>query len=177
MGPRSGVTEQVAIDIYKYKLARKSLSSDPHFKSKRLSIFLGVSAKTVKAIWSRRSWAHATRHLWSVEDQQLKVVEVIGISISVVLSESDIFVCQLRCRASQLSAKCCVNLKTKITSARIRTPCVTAIQKMPYLQHLNRKLQRLCVRIKILYESINFYHFLQTTISEKPAGTIHHKST
>lgn len=36
-------------------------------KSMQLAKWYGVSAKTIRDIWNRRSWVKATKHLWETE--------------------------------------------------------------------------------------------------------------
>ena len=69
--------ERVAAEIYSHKL---KLLSPTSFKScfepvkirmrgesTRLCLHYGVSSKTIRDIWNRRSWAEATIHLWKSE--------------------------------------------------------------------------------------------------------------
>ncbi len=66
------LTEALAVEIYKYKLALKSLSSSAAIKIKAKSLAVsqrfGVSPKTVRDIWRRRTWIYATYPLWSDEE-------------------------------------------------------------------------------------------------------------
>ena len=78
------MTEVLARDIYKYKLAfnapqssAASPKADNGIRGKSVSVAerFDVSPKTVRDIWSRRTWAYATYPLWSDEqnagDRQL----------------------------------------------------------------------------------------------------------
>ncbi len=71
------LNKESAIEIYKHKL---SLIAPTSFKScvekseikvkgqsSKLAQKYGVSAKTIRDIWNKRSWASATCHLWRKE--------------------------------------------------------------------------------------------------------------
>jgi hypothetical protein len=65
--------EHDALQIYEFKLSWKTeCSKDKTYRSLRgqsnqLSKFFGVSSRTIRDIWNRKSWASATRCLWSRE--------------------------------------------------------------------------------------------------------------
>ena len=70
--------EQDAVAIYQTKIAllheislaissRKQVSS-LWGQTGPVSKRFGVSSRTVKYIWNRQTWAHATNHLWPNED-------------------------------------------------------------------------------------------------------------
>ena len=64
------LTEQMAVDIYKIKLtSAKSVNSHGRFQSQSRIVAekYGVSPKTVRDIWDRKTWALATEHLLSAE--------------------------------------------------------------------------------------------------------------
>ena len=76
---REMLTEQAAIEIYKYKLALiDNTKSDPkdayirhvsvRGRSAPLSKLYGVSARTIRDIWNRQTWGYATSPLWHQED-------------------------------------------------------------------------------------------------------------
>ena len=68
------LNKKLAADIYEMKL---SLTAPTSFdsclrdskmkmrgKSAKLSKLYGVSAKTIRDIWNRKTWTNATNHLW-----------------------------------------------------------------------------------------------------------------
>ena len=60
--------ESDAIILYKLKF---NASGSKHFAKGRcgpISKLFGISARAVRDIWNRKTWAYATRHLWSSED-------------------------------------------------------------------------------------------------------------
>ncbi len=69
---------KLAAEIYAHKIAIMAPTSFESCmqasglkmkgKSARLSLRYGVSAKTIRDIWSRRTWINATNYLWSAED-------------------------------------------------------------------------------------------------------------
>ncbi len=79
--PRSGIVlnHEQAREIYKCKLElarpRSSVAclqgAESCFRGKSVPISqrFGVSPKTVRDIWTRRTWAYATYNLWALEDQ------------------------------------------------------------------------------------------------------------
>ncbi len=72
------LNDKLAAEIYEHKIAimaPRSFDSclrDPSAKMKGksagLSKLYDVSAKTIRDIWSRRTWVNATSHLWADED-------------------------------------------------------------------------------------------------------------
>ena len=72
MGQRSRVllTPGQAVEIFLYKLSvPTNRHSRPHRSNKKdhspyVARLYGVSAKTIRDIWNRRSWKTATCHLW-----------------------------------------------------------------------------------------------------------------
>ena len=77
-----GITlnEQQAMDIYMHKITTTKttsaqLSDHNSFKVKGQSAPIakryGVSPKTIRDIWNRRTWAYATIHLWYLEQPDL----------------------------------------------------------------------------------------------------------
>eukprot|EP00960_Hanusia_phi_P064775 765910-Hanusia_phi.AAC.1 len=64
---KRALTPSLASDIF----AQRSLKPGyVAIESSFVARQYGVSSKTVRDIWSRRSWAKATRPLWTVEEQQ-----------------------------------------------------------------------------------------------------------
>jgi hypothetical protein len=68
-----------AIEIYKMKLALQNQSSSCSASADMVSMWgktgpvakmFGVKPRTVKYIWNRQTWAHATKHLWDREADQ-----------------------------------------------------------------------------------------------------------
>lgn len=76
------LTEEQVIEIYTKKIAmvvelskigpRTSLGDSVRGKSGPLSSIYGVSSRTIRDIWNRRTWRYATHHLWSDEELYLK---------------------------------------------------------------------------------------------------------
>ena len=76
--PRVILNGRLAAEIYAVKLALvaptsfESCLKDSRVKVKgmsaKLSAKYGVSAKTIRDIWNRRTWTSATSALWSSED-------------------------------------------------------------------------------------------------------------
>jgi hypothetical protein len=72
---RKGIilTQAQAVEIYKFKLAfEKDHSRDKETRgqSQLVSRLFSISFKTVKDIWSHKTWKHATCHLWSLKDEE-----------------------------------------------------------------------------------------------------------
>ena len=75
------LTEIDAVEIYKLKIAMlkpstfKSCLQDAESRIKgqsvRVAALFGVSPKTIRDIWNRRTWAYATIHLWYLEQPDL----------------------------------------------------------------------------------------------------------
>jgi hypothetical protein len=72
------LTEAQAIEIYKLKLSFQSDHAASHFdprvrsllmrgRSNPLSERFGVSPRTIRDIWNRKTWAYATKSVWSQE--------------------------------------------------------------------------------------------------------------
>ena len=79
LAPRIGIvlTEDLAARIYQCKLdlkapqgtaAHDTEHDKTRGKSVPVSIKFGVSPKTIRDIWTRRTWASTTSHLWHLED-------------------------------------------------------------------------------------------------------------
>ncbi len=73
------LTESEAADIYKVKLAlqyqirHRSTAADMVSmwgKTSPVAKMFGVKPRTVKYIWNRQTWVHATKHLWANEAEQ-----------------------------------------------------------------------------------------------------------
>ena len=66
------------VEIYKHKLRLQKPNSfqsclqtaESRIKGQSVPVagMFGVSPKTVRDIWNRRTWAYATHHLWTQED-------------------------------------------------------------------------------------------------------------
>lgn len=77
MMPRRVLDQGKAVEIYAQKIAalRPStykaslITSEERLRGKRkqLSKRYGVSAKTIRDVWNRKSWFGATEHLWKLE--------------------------------------------------------------------------------------------------------------
>jgi hypothetical protein len=69
------LTEGDAVEIYKMKLEVLSQASIPSAsearslwgKTRMVSKMFGVNTRTIKYIWNRQTWTHATEHLWPQE--------------------------------------------------------------------------------------------------------------
>ena len=87
------LNKTLAIEIYQTKLTLAAPTSfesclkDSRIKmrgkSAKLSKIYGVSAKTIRDIWNRKTWANATNHLW---DQEPMFMEV-----------NSAFICRIQC--------------------------------------------------------------------------------
>ena len=68
--PRAHITDRIACEIYLYRLSQPP---DQLWLPTPASVALGrrygITPKAVRDIWNRRTWAHATRHLWEEEDR------------------------------------------------------------------------------------------------------------
>lgn len=76
---RCCLTREKAIEIYSTKLSflrnsEESLSPQIALKgrSEPAATKFGVSAKTIRDIWNRRTWQHATWHLWAAESNDFE---------------------------------------------------------------------------------------------------------
>ncbi len=73
------LSEQQAVEIYTAKISLRAQSQDtaPNMnqmrvikgRSVRVALIYGVTSRTIRDIWNRRSWGWATRHLWCLEPQ------------------------------------------------------------------------------------------------------------
>ena len=82
--PRVILSGSLAAEIYMEKLALiapttfESCVKDWRIimkgKSAKLSAKYGVSAKTIRDIWNRRTWTDSTRALWSIRSRMQEVV-------------------------------------------------------------------------------------------------------
>ena len=74
------LTENDAVEIYKMKIALQnstglrserldSVSQSLWGKTRPVAKLFGTNVRTVKYIWNRKTWSHATKHLWSMESQ------------------------------------------------------------------------------------------------------------
>ncbi len=67
------LTECAAVEIYKMKIAllqhrEKDAPVSIWGKTQRVAKLFGVSSRTVKYVWNRQTWGHATAHLWASDD-------------------------------------------------------------------------------------------------------------
>jgi hypothetical protein len=70
------LTEYAAVEIYKMKLAllQQRTKCEPASiwgKSRSVAKLFGVNTRTVKYVWNRQTWGHATEHLWEQESELL----------------------------------------------------------------------------------------------------------
>lgn len=72
------LTEQNAVDIYKFKLdllakiskySGASLFHALRGQSLQLAKAYGMSSRSIRDIWNRRSWGYATHNLWNEESE------------------------------------------------------------------------------------------------------------
>jgi hypothetical protein len=64
----SSMTEAIAVEIYKCKLAAqdKNVEFDSNRRgTSEVARLYGCSPKTVRDIWNHVTWKYATKHLWS----------------------------------------------------------------------------------------------------------------
>ena len=71
--PRALLTEQQAVEIYKYRRATDHSQSDSYYshlvgKSSDVAVKYNISPKAVRDIWNRRTWIQETRHLWAADE-------------------------------------------------------------------------------------------------------------
>jgi hypothetical protein len=79
---RCCLTKEKAVEIYATKLSflkGSKLSLSPQLalkgRSESASTKFGVSAKTIRDIWNRRTWQHATWPLWADESNHAEKSE------------------------------------------------------------------------------------------------------
>ena len=67
------LTPQLAVEIYLHKLALEGLDSSKMLKGRSVPVSkrYNVSAKTIRDIWNRKTWAFATEIVW--KDKRLHV--------------------------------------------------------------------------------------------------------
>ena len=74
---------QDAADIYKFKISLFADLATRSIKSRQISVLIrgrsgpvamlyAVTARTIRDIWTRRTWAYATEHLWPTENRFLR---------------------------------------------------------------------------------------------------------
>ena len=78
------LTEHDAVAIYQMKInLQHQIGMDPASRNQLVSLWgqsgpvsklFGVSSRTVKYIWNRQTWAHATNHLWTEESATLNLL-------------------------------------------------------------------------------------------------------
>ena len=71
------LTGSDAVGIYKMKLVMQNQNKGLHSsclesnslwgKTRPVAKLFGTNIRTVKYIWNRKTWAHATKHLWAME--------------------------------------------------------------------------------------------------------------
>ena len=72
-GPRTLLTKEQAAEIYMIGRAFTDSGLDPLCggRSALMAKKYGVSPKTIRDIWNRRTWQNETRHLWAKHDQPM----------------------------------------------------------------------------------------------------------
>jgi hypothetical protein len=90
-GERVGLvlTATQAIAIYRCKLGFRQprtfesclLPAESRIKGQSVPVahMFGVSPKTVRDIWNRRTWAYTTAHLWTEEEDNEVPVSLVGL--------------------------------------------------------------------------------------------------
>ena len=85
------LTKQQVVEIYKHKLATLAHLSNPENqissirgKCGPLSRVYGVSSRTIRDIWNRRTWGYATHHLWMEEEPRLSVKSILSFDLQVL---------------------------------------------------------------------------------------------
>jgi hypothetical protein len=68
------LTECAAVEIYKMKIAllQQRKGNEPFSiwgKTRSVANLFGVNSRTVKYVWNRQTWGHATEHLWASESE------------------------------------------------------------------------------------------------------------
>ena len=68
------LTERAAVEIYKMKIdlvlrRQKNKPVSIWGQTRSVAKLFGVNTRTVKNIWNRQTWAHATEHLWESESE------------------------------------------------------------------------------------------------------------
>ena len=63
------LTESQAVSIYKQKpeICHKEINRRAASRSRLVSVNYGISSKTVRDIWNRKTWLFATHHLCKFE--------------------------------------------------------------------------------------------------------------
>ncbi len=60
--------ETDVIKLYTLKLDATAHNKSTKGMSGPVSKLFGISARAVRDVWNRNTWAYATRHLWNLED-------------------------------------------------------------------------------------------------------------
>ena len=61
------LTESQAVEIYMLKMSIAVDSQRLRGASPPIAVRFGVSSRTIRDIWNRKTWAFATKHLWHLE--------------------------------------------------------------------------------------------------------------
>lgn len=75
---RKRLTEEQAIEIYRIKVRNESVSCARRIKAGEVSMAYGVSKKTVRDIWSGRTWSSETRLASATQDDVLDKTSLWG---------------------------------------------------------------------------------------------------
>ncbi len=65
----SMLTECAAVEIYKMKIALLRCKKSIWGQTRSVAKLFGVNSRTVKYVWNRQTWGHATEHLWGSESE------------------------------------------------------------------------------------------------------------
>ena len=71
------LTEHAAVEIYKMKvtLLQQRNTKEPFSiwgKTRSVAKLFGVNSRTIKYVWNRQTWSHATEYLWASESELQK---------------------------------------------------------------------------------------------------------
>jgi hypothetical protein len=77
------LTECAAVEIYKMKIALLRCKKSLWGQSRLVAKLFGVNSRTVKYIWNRQTWGHATEHLCEGESEFQEPSASFGYSKSV----------------------------------------------------------------------------------------------
>ena len=84
------LAELEVLEIYRIKISfqDQTLHHSIRGKSGDISKIYGVSARTIRDIWSRRTWAYVTVKLWS---QEIERIPTKNVSLILVVISTAVF--------------------------------------------------------------------------------------
>ncbi len=65
------LAESDAVILYQLKFNASARNCSSRGKSGPISKVFGISARAVRDIWNRKTWAYTTSHLWAREDSMV----------------------------------------------------------------------------------------------------------